>query len=54
MQIQSELIDDLEFSITEIEHPSCEGLSTKDKLFSALKCLEIGKSPGSDGLPTQF
>ena len=54
MQIQTDLIDDLEFSLTDIERDSCEGLFTKDELFSALKGLQTGKSPGSDGLPTEF
>ena len=54
MQIQTELIDDLEFSLTDLEREKCEGLFTKDELFSALKSLQTGKSPGSDGLPTEF
>ena len=54
MQIQTDLIDDLEYSLTDIERDSCEGLFTKDELFSALKGLQTGKSPGSDGLPTEF
>ena len=54
MQIQTDLIDSLEFSLNDIERASCEGLFTKDELFSALKSLQTGKSPGSDGLPTEF
>ena len=54
MQIQTDLIDGLEHSLTDIERASCEGLFTKDELFSALKGLQTGKSPGSDGLPTEF
>ena len=54
MQIQTDLIDGLEFSLTDTERASCEGLFTKDELFSALKGLQTGKSPGSDGLPTEF
>ena len=54
MQIQTDLIDDLEYSLTDTERASCEGLFTKDELFSALKGLQTGKSPGSDGLPTEF
>ena len=54
MQIQTDLIDSLEYSLTDIERASCEGLFTKDELFSALKGLQTGKSPGSDGLPTEF
>ena len=54
MQIQTDLIDGLEYSLTDIERASCEGLFTKDELFSALKGLQTGKSPGSDGLSTEF
>ena len=54
MQVQTELIDGLEFSLTDIERAGCEGLFTKDELFSALKGLQTGKTPGSDGLPTEF
>lgn len=54
MQIQTELIDDLEFSLNDLEREQCEGLFTKEDLFSALQGLQTGKSPGSDGLPTEF
>ena len=54
MQVQTELIDGLEFSLTDIERAGCEGLFSKDELFSALKGLQTGKTPGSDGLPTEF
>ena len=54
MEIQSELINDLEFSLTDFEREQCEGLFTKEELLSALQGLQTGKSPGSDGLPTEF
>lgn len=54
MQIQTEIIDGLEFSLSDIERDLCEGLFTKDELFAALKGLQTGKSPGSDGLSTEF
>ena len=54
LQIQESLIDDLEFSLTEAERDSCEGEFTKEELFAALGGLQTGKSPGSDGLPTEF
>jgi len=50
MQIQTELIDDLEFSLSDYERDQCEGLFTKEELLSALQGLQ----PGSDGLPTEF
>ena len=52
MQVQTELIDSLEFSLTDVERAGCEGLFIKGELFSALKGLQTGKTPGSDGLPT--
>ena len=48
------MIDSLEFSLTDVERAGCEGLFTKGELFSALKGLQTGKTPGSDGLPTEF
>ena len=54
MQIQTELIDDLEFSLNDLEREQCEGLFTKEELLLALQGLQTGKSPGSDGLPTEF
>ena len=54
MQIQTEIIDDLEFSLTDVEREQCEGLFSKEELHSALQGLQTGKSPGPDGLPTEF
>ena len=54
MQIQTALIDDLELSLTDSDRERCEGLFTKEEISSALKGLQTGKSPGSDGLPTEF
>ena len=54
MQIQTELIDDLDFSLTDSEREQCEGLFTQEELLLALQGLQTGKSPGSDGLPTEF
>ena len=48
------LIDDLEFSLTVSECDSYEGELSSEELFSALNSLQTGKSPGSDGLPTDF
>ena len=54
MQIQTELIDDLELSLNDLEREECEGLFIKEELLFALKSLPTGKSPGSDGLPVEF
>lgn len=54
MQVQTELIDDLDFSLNDLERDKCEGVFTKEELLSALQSLPTGKSPGSDGLPTEF
>ena len=54
MQIQTEIIDALEFSLTDYEREMCEGLFTRDELLTALKGLQTGKTPGSDGLSTDF
>lgn len=54
MQIQTKIVDDLELSLNDQERDSCEGLLSPDELFAALKGLQTGKSPGSDGLPTEF
>ena len=39
MQIQTELIDDLELSLTDLERDKCEGLFTNKELLTALKGL---------------
>ena len=54
LQTQKSLIDDLELSLTDSERESCEGEFTKEELSAALGGLQTGKSPGSDGLPTEF
>ena len=54
MQIQTEIIDDLDLSLSNAEREQCEGLFTKDELFAALKGLQTGKSPSSDGIPVKF
>lgn len=53
MRIQTEIIDDLEFSLTDFERNLCEGPFSNDEIFTALEGLQTGKSPGSDGLPTE-
>ena len=54
MQIQTEIIDDLDLSLSDAEREQCKGLFTKDELFATLKGLQTSKSPGSDGLPIEF
>ena len=36
LHVQSEIIEDLEFSLSDFERDLCEGLFTKEGLFSAL------------------
>ena len=54
MQIQTKIIDDLELSLTDHDREYCEGILSTDELLTALKGLQTGKSPGSDGLPAEF
>ena len=54
LHVQESLIGDLEFTLFDSERLSCEGDLSKDELFVALGSLQTGKSPGSDGLPTEF
>ena len=37
MQIQTQIIDDLDLSLSDLEHEQCEGLFTKDERSAALK-----------------
>ena len=54
LHVQESLIEDLDLFLCDSERDSCEGELTKDELFAALGGLQTGKSPGSDGLPTEF
>lgn len=54
MQIQTEIIDDLDLSLTDHDREACEGFLTADELLFALKGLQTGKAPGSDGLSVEF
>ena len=40
MQIQSQIIDDLDLSLSDLEREQCEGLFKKDEGFAALKGLQ--------------
>ena len=44
----------MQFILSDSERDSFEGEFTKDELFAALGGLQTVKSPGSDGLPTEF
>ena len=50
MQVQTELIDDLEFSLTDSEREQCEDRFTKAELLSVLQGLQTGKSANRQGL----
>ena len=43
MQIQTQIIDDLDLSLSGLEREQCEGLFTKDEGFAALKGLQTGQ-----------
>lgn len=42
MQIQTEIIDDLEFSLKDFERNLCEGPFSKNEAFAALEGLQSG------------
>ena len=52
MQIQADIIDALHFSLSDDKREMCEGLFTIDELLGALRGLQTGNKPGSDGLST--
>ena len=41
-------------SLNDIDKQKCEGLLTEKECLEALKTMEPGKSPGTDGLPAEF
>ena len=48
------ILSTCKFKLTDHEREICEGLFTLDELTAALKGLQTGKTPGSDGLSTEF
>ena len=41
-------------SLNDVDKQKCEGLLTEKECLEALKTMEPGKSPGTDGLPAEF
>ena len=41
-------------NLTKWIRKKCEGLLTEKECLEAVKSMESGKSPGTDGLPTEF
>ena len=33
---------------------SCDGLLTEQECLASLKCFKMNKSPGCDGIPSEF
>ena len=54
MEAQNWLLDQLSMSLNEQEQTSCEGLLTVEECRKALNGMDTGKSPGTDGLMTEF
>ena len=54
IQKQDHIITQLEWSLTDEDIISCEGLLTGEECLKALKGLAHGKTPGIDGLPVEF
>ena len=52
--VQSELLTQLERTLSEEESSSCEGLLTPEECELALQGMPSGKTPGSDGFPMEF
>ena len=54
LEAQDWLLDQLSMSLDEQEQASCEGLLTVEECREALNGIDTGKSPGIDGLTTEF
>ena len=54
LEAQDWLLDQLSMSLDEQEQPSCEGLLTVEECHDALNGMDTEKSPGIDGLTTEF
>ena len=46
--------ENIEAKLTDDQKLSCEGELSAAECFESLKTMEMGKSPGSDGLPAEF
>ena len=54
MQIQTELIDDLELSLNDLERDQCEGLFIKEELLFTLKSLRLASPLGQTVFLSSF
>ena len=41
-------------NLNEVDRDKCEGLLTEKECLEAVKSMESGKSPGTDGLRAEF
>ena len=46
--------ENIEAKLTDDEKLSCEGELSAAECFESLKTMEMGRSPGTDGLPAEF
>ena len=54
LQVQQQLINDLDRSLSSFEREACERPLSTSELLTAAQGLQTGKSRGSDGLPVEF
>ena len=46
--------ENIEAKLTDDQKLSCEGELSAAECFESLKTMEMGRSPGTDGLPAEF
>ena len=54
LQFQQRLINDLDRFLSSFERDACERPLSTSELLTAARGLQTGKSPGSDGLRSNF
>ena len=59
LQKRTENLEELFFDqehpkLNQIDNEKCEGLLTEKECLEAVKSMELGKSPSTDGLPAEF